>query len=168
MKLLAITVCCCLLVACSAPTPEPALKFVLAPPPPIAVQRSLADGARIEFRPLTAMEIRQVRLSVDLARQIALSEPGSGYGPGDDVVIWDKVGCAFLGWYTGPPMPRVGYVRPSYPAYLVQTLADPVPGFPMINIGVTVIDARTGETGMHTGGGAPPFGIIGTTCGVTP
>jgi hypothetical protein len=168
MKRFAITVCGCLLVGCNAPTPEPALRFVLAPAPPIAVQRALSDGARIEFRPLTAMEVHQVRVSADIARQIALSEPGMGYGPGDDLVRWDKVGCGFLGWYTGPGMPRVGYVPPSHPAYLVQTLADPVPRFRMINIGVTVIDARTGETGMHTGGGAPPFGIMGTTCGVTP
>jgi hypothetical protein len=91
-----------------------------------------------------------------------------GYGPDDARVVWKKVGCIFLGYYTAPQMPRIGYVPPEFPAYLVQVLADPVPAFPMINIGVVVVDATTGERSSTYGAGTPPDGIMGTTCGVTP
>jgi hypothetical protein len=167
------SVLCCLLVACNAPVPTssvpgtPVAMAAMAPPPPVAVRRSLANN-EIGFRPLTASEVREVRVSADFAKQTALSLPGMGYGPSGDEVIWKKVSCVFLGWYTGPQQPSRDYFPPTHPAYLVQLLADPAPGFPMANVGVTVIDARTGETGTHYEGGMPPFGIMGTTCGVSP
>jgi len=87
------------------------------------------------------------------------------------LVVWEKVGCVFLGMYTAPPMPTHGdpYVPHPFPAYLVQVLADPIPEFPMMNFGVVVVDAATGELKTQFGGGGrPPDGLMGTTCGVAP
>jgi hypothetical protein len=125
----------------------------------------------MKFVPLTPAELAQIPISAQAAAERALSEPGPGYGPegpGGGQVVWKEVGCIFVGRYTGEQMPEVGYVPPTYPAYLVQVLADPVARFPLISIGVMVINARTGEFGPQYGGGTEPFGIVGTTCGVRP
>jgi hypothetical protein len=133
----------------------------------VAVQESLVQ-ARIGFVPLNDAQLATVRVTASEAEQTGLADAGMGYGPDDARVVWKKVGCIFLGYYTGPPMPRVGYVPPTLAAYLVQTLADPVPDFPMINIGVVVIDATTGDELGAYGGGEAPYGMMGTTCGVSP
>jgi hypothetical protein len=107
-----------------------------------------------------------VRVTRLAAEQTALAEAGMGYGPDGARVVWKKVGCIFLGYFTGPPEPSFGYTPPTLAAYLVQVLDDPVPEFPGINVGVVVIDATTGDSLMSFGGG--PFGGMGTTCGVSP
>jgi len=169
-----------LLVACSAPlpsaTPNPVASVspiplrALAQPPPPAVQSALVGQARITFLPLTEQQQATVRITATEAERRALAEPGGGYGPDGGKVVWKKVGCVFLGSYTAPRMPNHGqpYVPDTYPAYLVQTLADPIPNFSMTNIGVAVIDATSGEWVSGYGAGNPPNGIMGTTCGVTP
>lgn len=169
-----------LLVACSAPLPRPSTSptaiaptastlpaSALAAAPPSSVQNDLLT-ARISFVPLTEAQLATVRVTAAEAQRTALADDAFGYGPDDARVVWEKVGCIFLGYYTGPGQPRVGYVRPEFPAYLVQVLDDPVHDFPMINIGVVVVDATTGEQSTTYGAGPPPDGIIGTTCGVTP
>jgi hypothetical protein len=151
------------------PTPSVSTRPVgeFASPPPSTVQNDLLT-AQISFVPLTEAQLATVEVTAAEAQRTALADGAFGYGPDDARVVWEKVGCIFLGDYIGPGMPRVGYVRPEFPAYLVQVLADPVPDFPMINIGVVVVDATTGEQSTTYGAGAPPDGIMGTTCGVTP
>lgn len=169
------------LVGCTAPLPSPSHEPTpiapsdstrpgreLASPPPTSVQHDLLARARIGFVPLTEAQQATVRVTAAEARRTGLADGGMGYGPDDARVVWKKVGCIFLGYYTAPQMPRIGYVPPEFPAYLVQVLADPVPAFPMINIGVVVVDATTGERSSTYGAGTPPDGIMGTTCGVTP
>ena len=58
-------------------------------------------------------------------------------------VVWTKVGCEYLGLYTDMPL-HLETPNPR-PAYLVQTLGDPVPGHPSANIAVNFIDATSGE-----------------------
>ncbi len=182
MKALAIALLALLLVGCAArtvtvsPTPSGQLPTPtelpatlstdqLAPSPPLAVQDSLRP---MTFIPLTPEQLADVTVTVSTAERIALAGPGPGYGPGDSKVVWKKVGCVFLGWYVHEQMPSDGYVAPSFPAYLVQVLGDPVKGFPMLNIDILVINAYTGERAGGYGAGAAPAGIMGTTCGVTP
>lgn len=126
--------------------------------------------ARITLVPLTNAQLATVRTTAADAERRALSEPGGGYGPDGGQVVWKTVGCVFLGSYTAPRMPTHGqpYVPTTFPAYLVQTLADPVPGFSMANVGVAVVDATNGQWQSGFGGGEPPSGIMGSTCGVTP
>jgi hypothetical protein len=164
-----------LLVACSTPlpsqTPAPSGSTPpladLASPPPTSVQSDLHAGG-IAFVPLTDAQLATVRVTAAQARRTGLADDAFGYGSGDARVVWTEVGCIFLGYYTAPQMPRVGYVAPEFPAYLVQVLADPVPDFPMINIGVVVVNATTGEQRTTYGAGTPPHGIMGTTCGAIP
>jgi hypothetical protein len=148
--------------------PAPCATDQLGPAPPGSVQQALARNVLMKFVPLSLPQLAEVSVSANAAARTALSRPGPGYGPDGAKVAWNAVGCIFLGWYTGERMPRVGYVPPTYAAYLVQVLGDPVPEFPLINIGVAVVDAHTGEFQSEYGGGPPPFGIMGTTCGVTP
>ena len=170
-----------LLVACGLPslTVTPSPTTVASPsasgqppdqfasPPPAAVQEALAQ-ARITFVPLDDAQLGIVRVTASEAEGTALADAGSGYGPDDARVVWKKVGCIFLGYYTEPMQPRLGYVPRTLAAYLVQVLADPVPDFPMIHIGVVVIDATTAERLTTYGGGDAPNGIMGATCGVSP
>lgn len=179
MKALAVGLVCAALLGCTAqpspsltsaapyPTGSPLPAGQLAPAPPESVQQALAT-ARLKFVPLTPVQLAEVRTPVNAAEQTALSDRGMGYGPDGARVVWKKVGCLFLGWYTGEQEPSIGYVPPTYPAYLVQVLAPAVPGFDLINIEVIVVNARTGERGPAYGGGPAPSGIMGTTCGVTP
>jgi hypothetical protein len=99
----------------------------------------------------------------------ALASRGFGYGPQGKKVVWKKVGCVFLGMYTRPSMLTHGQPSPAlpFPAYLVQVVADPIADFPMLNLSVVVVDAVTGELGTQFGGGLPPNGMMGTSCGVT-
>jgi hypothetical protein len=122
------------------------------------------------------MPSSSVRVTLPTAEQsaLAITQPQS-YGTAGGVVVWKKVGCAFLGWYTGPPSSFLGRgtpppdaYGPSFPAYVIQLLGDPIPGRPAINIEVVVIDAESGVQITILGGGEPPSGILGTTCGVTP
>jgi hypothetical protein len=69
----------------------------------------------------------------------------------------------FLGWYTAPPMPSIGSTPPTFPAYMVQVIGDPVAGWPGINVEAVVVNAETGERDTIYGGSAP---VMGTTCGV--
>jgi hypothetical protein len=163
-----------LMVACSAPLASktvpppgstPPLADLASPPPP-SVQIDL-HAARLTFVPLTDAQLATVRVTAAEARRIALADDAFEYGSDGARVVWSEVGCIFLGYYTAPPQPSVGYVPPEFPAYLVQVLGDPVPDFPMINIGVVVVDATTGEQSTTYGAGTPPHGIMGTTCGAT-
>lgn len=140
----------------------------MATAPPPWIQVSLNERG-IGFRPLTHDETRGVRIPVDEAEETALASRGMGYGDDGELLIWKKVGCVFLGWYSAPQMPSHGedVVRPTYPAYLVQVLADPVPGFPGINVAAVIVDARSGKLGT-TFGAAPHGGVLGTTCGESP
>jgi hypothetical protein len=144
------------------PTPAPS---PLAPAPPSEVQTAL-KSALVTFVPLTDAQLATVTVTRTEAEQVALADPGMGYGPNGSRVTWKKVGCVFLGYYTGMQEPSIGYVPPTYPAYLVQVLADPIPDFPMLNIGVVVVNATTGERGTTFGAGQPPYGVMGSTCGV--
>ena len=180
-----------LCTACAAPTPTPvpatAVPSVPAPSasgptasrpePSVFATYSLAPTRDVQawlsanlmgigFRPLTDDELTSVRLTVATAKENALADPGPGYGPDDAHVIWAKVGCAFLGYFTGPMMPSPGYVPPTEVAYIVQTLAPPVPDFPGENQGIVEINAITGTMGTRYGSSMQP--ILGTTCGVKP
>jgi hypothetical protein len=146
------------------PTPAPS---PLAPSPPFEVQTAL-KSAQVSFVPLTDAQLATVSITRTEAERIALADPGMGYGPDSSRVTWKKVGCVFLGYYTGMQEPSIGYVPPTYAAYLVQVLADPIPDFPMLNIGVVVVNATTGERGTTFGAGQPPYGVMGSTCGVSP
>lgn len=172
--------CVMLLAACSAPAPEPSLGPVpsgsapaselLAPNPPLAVQAALGS-AGITFVPLTENQLATVRVTRDEAEPTALASRGFGYGSDGELVVWEEVGCVFLGMYTAPAMPTHGdpYVPNPFPAYLVQVLADPIPDFPKMNFGVVVVDATSGQLKTQFGGGGrPPDGLMGTTCGVEP
>ncbi len=167
-----------LLAACSVPpSPSPSVPTgsapasrLLAPAPHQAVQAALGE-AGITFVALTQGELANVRVPRNEAEPTALASRGSGYGSDGELVVWEKVGCVFLGMYTAPPMPTHGdpYVPHPFPAYLVQVLADPIPEFPMMNFGVVVVDAATGELKTQFGGGGrAPDGLMGTTCGVAP
>ncbi len=148
----------------AASATEIAAVYPLAPPQ--SVQAWLAGNVRIGFRPLTARELGLVTFSVASAERLAVADPGIGYGPGTAHVTWSKTGCAYLGYYTAPMMPSYGYVPPQFIAYVVQTLAPTVPSFPGINVGIVVIDARTGAMSTRYGSGSGP--ILGTSCGVEP
>jgi len=152
------------LLAATPKPSDPAATYRLAPP--TEIQDWLSTTVRIGFRPLTATELQSVVVGPDAAEAKALAEPGSGYGPGHDHFVWTKVGCIFLGYYVAMPMPRVGYVAPEFPAYLVQVLAKQVKDFPGENVEIEVIDARTGERSFGFGYGPTP--VLGTTCGKKP
>ena len=164
--------------ACGTSSPKPISSQLgsllptqaLAPAPPPAVQDALLASAGVRFVPLTRDQLATVRITSAAAETRALAEPGNGYGPDDAHVVWKKYGCVFLGNYTAPLMPTHGqtFVARTFPAYIVQTLSDPIANYPMINIGVAVIDAETGKWDSGLGGGDAPSGIMGTTCGVTP
>lgn len=189
MRALTVGLLCVALVACVSPplaaTPSPAGTLTgtpaptstpsvtlsadqLAPSPPEAVQAALNGQMHMTFLPLTAAQRATVRTTVQDAERIALATGPQGYGTQGSVFTFTKVGCVFLGLYTGPQMPSYGYVPSTFSAYLVQILAAPVPGWGALNVGVVVVDAQTGERGTTYGAGEPPAGIIGTTCGVSP
>jgi hypothetical protein len=140
----------------------------LADPPPAAVQAWLAQGPGIGFRPLTVSELSLVRVSAAAAASRALAEPAQGYGEDGGKIVWTKVGCIFLGYYVGRQFSNHGnvYVPPQLPAYLVQIIGAPAPGYPGLNIQVVVLDAGTGARVTAFGGGGDP--VLGTTCGVSP
>jgi hypothetical protein len=116
------------------------------------------------FTALSDAQLSEVRIPVVIAEQTALAIGPQGYGTDDARVIWKRVGCVYLGWYRAPMEPSFGYVPPTFAAYLVQILGDPVKGWPGINVEVVVINAETGERGTIYGGGSTP--VMGTTCGV--
>jgi hypothetical protein len=62
-------------------------------------------------------------------------------------------------------MPAPGYIPPEFPAYLVQVMGSPAPGFPGFNIQVVVVNAETSAVGSSFSG---PGTVLGTTCGVAP
>jgi hypothetical protein len=188
MRGLIVGLLCLALVACASPplpaTPSPAGILTgtpaptstpsatlsadqLALSPPEAVQAALNGQIHMTFVPLTDAQRATVRTAVQDAERIAFATGPEGYGTQGSVFTFTKVGCVFLGFYTGEQMPSYGYVPPTYPAYLVQLLAAPVPGWGALNVEVVVVDAQTGERGPIYGAGAPP-GLMGTTCGVTP
>ncbi len=151
-----------------SPSSSVAAAYPLAPP--VAIQAWLAANLQIGFRPLTAAELALVRIAPAQAEQTVLAVPGPGYGFGTDHFTWTKVGCVFLGYFTAEPEPSLGYVPPTYPAYLVQVLARPAKGYAGQNIEMSPVDARTGERGMFYGwAGSDGTGeVLGTTCGTTP
>ena len=163
-------------VPSASPSPPSATAVALVPTPaasplasaPSSAVQTTLKGAGITFVPLTDAQLATVAVTRADAEQTALANRGFGYGPDGALVIWKKVGCVFLGYYTGGQMPSFGYVPPTYPAYMVQVLADPIPDFPLLNIGVMVVNAVTGEAGTAYGGGEAPYGTLGTTCGVSP
>jgi hypothetical protein len=169
MRVVAVAVLCSVIGGCGLqPTITPSLgptplSVVVAPPPPQFVTQNLANGTRMTFVPLTGAQLRDVRIDVAVAEQTALAIGPQSYGTKGGKVNWEQVGCVFLGWYVGPSMPRLGYVPPTHPAYLVQIIGDPVAGWPGINVEAVVVNAETGERGTIYGGTLP---IMGTTCGV--
>lgn len=87
----------------------PALASIgLGHAPPTTVQTWLERNIRMGFRPLSEPEARMVRVSLDEAKRVALSLPPEGYGTSGARFVWTKVGCAFLGYYKEPLMPRLG------------------------------------------------------------
>ena len=144
-------------------TPGP-VSYDGAPPP--SIQAWLSGQARIGFRPLTAGELAAVRVTRAEAVRAAMSVPGPGYGPANDHFTWTKTGCVYLGVYTAPQMPSLGYVPPVFAAYLVQVIAKPAKNFAWENVEIGVVDAVSGEATPFYGNGGGP--ILGTTCGVTP
>jgi hypothetical protein len=158
-----------LLVACSGlspvPTGSPPPSGALAQPPPPDVQSALAR-AGITFAPLTAAQLARVRVTITQAKHTAFRDRSPGTGSINVVVVWKTFGCVFLGRFRGEQMPHS--TPRTFSAYLVQALGDPVPDYPVINIGVVVVDAETGEMGATYSGGEPPNGMMGTTCGHTP
>jgi hypothetical protein len=123
------------------------------------VQNALAR-AQITFVPLTAEQLSNVRVTRTQAQHTATRDRSPGWG-----TIWKTFGCIYLGMFQehhpGDNNPR------SYAAYVVQLMGTPVPDHPIINIGVVVVDAQTGELGPTLGGGDAPNGMMGTTCGRT-
>ncbi len=152
--------------ASTASGPQPTVFATYDLAPTRDVQAWLAANMRIGFRALTVGELASVRLTVATAEELALADLGPGYGSDHARVIWTKVGCTFLGYYTGPMMPRLGYVPPTEVAYIVQTLAPPMPGYPGLNEGIVDVNAFDGRMGTRSGSGMEP--ILGTTCGVEP
>lgn len=148
----------------SAATPWPPFIYEAMPPPEIVDW--LATRTDIGFRPLTEAELKSISVTKAQAEASALRQPGFGYGPGNSTIVWAKVGCAYLGVFRAPHQPRLGYDPPTYPAYLVQLIGSPVDEFPNLNIGLEVVDARTGVVGSSYSFGDGP--ILGTTCDVTP
>jgi hypothetical protein len=171
MRAVGAAVICMLLIACSGPMPtaspnvgSPPPSTALAQPPPPKVQSALAR-AGITFVPLTAAQLARVRVTITEAKHTAFRDRSPGTGSENAVVVWKTFGCVFLGRYRGEI--RDGTPR-TFSAYLVQALGDPVPDYPVINIGVVVVDAETGVMGSTYSGGEPPNGMMGTTCGHTP
>jgi hypothetical protein len=126
----------------------------------------------MSFKPLTPEQTAGVAITRTQAEQTALANRGFGYDDANGNVkeiVWEKVGCVFLGYriersLVGPPP------RPVHEgsAYLVQVLAGPVPGDPGLQVVIVEVDAVTGgSVGAFGGGGPPPYGVFGTTCGVT-
>lgn len=111
--------------------------------------------------PLSTAQLAAVHVTATQAKHTAMRDRSPGWG-----VIWKTFGCVYLGMFqyhqVRDPSPR------TYAAYLVQVLGDPVPDHPIINIGVVVVDAETGNLGRMYGGGEPPNGMMGTTCGHVP
>jgi hypothetical protein len=141
----------------------------LAGPPPPSIEGALAK-MQTGFRSLTDAEHADVRITAAQAERVGLATPGTEYDLAGDTISYTKVGCVFLGYYTGPPFPSVGYVPPTRPAYLVQVISAPVPRFPLMNIALIYVDAQTGDRVWNSGtdgGGSLPFGILGTTCGAS-
>jgi hypothetical protein len=134
--------------------------------PPQSIVEWLSVNTDIGYRPLTDEELRSVAISRQQAEATALRAPGFGYGPSSSTIAWTKVGCVDLGYFRAPHQPRKDYVPPEFPAYLVQTIGSPVDGFPYLNIGLEVIDARTGAVGPTFGFADGP--ILGSTCGTAP
>lgn len=153
--------------ACSpAPSQSPLAARDLADAPPAAVQTWLAQ-IEMPFRPLTGPERALVRAGSATAKQTALVQPPAQYGNSGGKIVWTKVGCVFLGYYT-PYEPRHLGPTPdpsSYPAYLVQVIGAAVPGFPGYNIQVVFVDAETAQVDGIISNGGP---LLGTTCGVLP
>jgi hypothetical protein len=115
------------------------------------------------FVALSGAQHNRVRIGVETAKHAALAIGPQPYGTEGGRVIWNRVGCVFLGWYKAPPMPSAGYVPPEFPAYLVQVIGDPVKGWPGINVEAVVVNAETGERDAIYGGSEP---VMGITCGV--
>ncbi len=156
------------------PTPTPSLGPLASPlpaseladAPPSDVEAWIGTTLHAGFRPLTSSELALVRVTSADARKEGLAQPPGGYGSNGGRIAWTKVGCIYLGYFTGPPMPTAGYVPPEVPAYVVQVIGQPVPDFPDLNIQAAVIDAQTGKAlTMYSTTGEP---VLGTTCGVSP
>jgi hypothetical protein len=169
MKPIALLVASLLIAACGQALPPPASTvqepspIVGAAPPPKFVTDHLA-GARIGFVPLTTAQLTLVRVSAATAEQTALAIGPQPFGTEGRQVVWQRVGCVFLGWYRAPNMPSIGYKPPTFPAYLVEVIGDPVQGWPGVNVQAVVVNAQTGERDAIYGGSAP---VMGTTCGVS-
>lgn len=90
----------------------------------------------MKFRPLTGPELAKVAISDQQARAADLATSPEKWGDDGGEVTWTTVGCVFLGWYEEPPIRSHGEaVSPdAFPAYIVQVMGDPVPGWPGINV----------------------------------
>jgi hypothetical protein len=122
----------------------------LAPYPPQAVVDSLLQVHRIVVAPMSAADLAQVTVDRVAAVRTAMASRGIGIpGPNSSgEVVWTNVGFVYLATYTSFGLPAYGGPQPSpapFPAYLVQVLAPPFPGFPGQNSALVIVDARSGE-----------------------
>jgi len=138
----------------------------LAPAPPESVQATL--GGIGKFVPLTAAQLAEVSISRSTAAEKALSLSGASSGGNGPAIVWKEIGCIFLGWFSTQRFHLRDPAPPPYAAYFVQVVAHRVPAVQLGNVGVWVVDARTGQSSVGFGGGSPPFGVLATTCGVNP
>jgi hypothetical protein len=162
-RLVVIAVFGVVVVGSQAPT-SPLPVGDLGNPPPATVQSWLAKVG-IGFRPLTGPELALVQVTAGTARRLALAQPPAEYGTAGGKILWTKVGCVFLGYYKEPQIGTQGYVPPELPAYLVEVMGGPVPGFSGANTAVVVLSAETGRAFEMFGSGEL---VLGTTCGVSP
>jgi hypothetical protein len=121
----------------------------LAPYPPQAVVDALLQVHRIVLAPMSAADLAQVQVDRVAAVRTAMASRGVGIpGPGSSgEVQWTNVGFVYLATYTSFGLPAYGGPQPSptpFPAYLVQVLAPPFPGFPGQNSALVIVDARSG------------------------
>jgi hypothetical protein len=150
--------------ASTTPEPNDAALGVGTPFPPPAVRNSMAQRLRIELAPLNPAEWAQVGIGPADAIRTALSNRAIGVpGPnGVGEIAWTQIGFIYLASYTPRDLPGYGGPRPDpapFPAYLVQVLAGPFPGFPGENTALVIVDARSGEMGTTYGP------CVGALCG---
>lgn len=149
------------LSACSTSTPSAApsatagptdaVIAALTPFPPERVRDALLHfGFGLE--PLTLEQRLEVAVDPADAIRTALANRGIGNpGPnGVGEIAWTQTGFVYLASYAPHDLPGYGGPHPDpspFPAYLVQVLAPPIPGYPGENTALVIVDARSGAMG---------------------
>lgn len=125
-------------------TPSLAQDAMRYPPSDLVV--AFERQFRIVLTPLTPGDMAEVGIAPEQAQRTALLSRSVG-NPGPNAtgeIAWTETGFTYLGRYTAHDS-IYGSPEPPYPAYLVQVLAPPFPGFPGQNTALVVIDAQSGE-----------------------